>query len=170
MDDIDERIEAVEDKVLQRPERSQLEKLVKVKNRLIELRKIATRQRNVLSRVEQELPDLPGLQANPRSFRDVQQRMISVSELVDSSRDVLTGAQDVYLNSVTERLTLVATIFFPLTVLTGFFGMNFGWMVDHVDSFTSFAIFGVGSMLVVTAIVLAAFWRAGYFGGPAGRG
>jgi magnesium transporter len=70
----------------------------------------------------------------------------------------------VYLNSVTERLTLVATILFPLTVLTGFFGMNFGWMVEHVDSFTSFAILGVGGMLALTAGVLLLFWRAGYIG------
>lgn len=166
LDDIDERIEAVEDRVLQRPQRSQLQKIVMVKNRLIELRKIATRQRNILSRVEQEISDLPGLQANPRSFRDVQQRMISVSELIDSSRDVLTGAQDVYLNSVTERLTLVATVFFPLTVLTGFFGMNFGWMVAHIDSFASFAVFGIGGTVAVTAIVLGLFWRAGYLGRP----
>ena len=95
--------------------------------------------------------------------------MISVSELIDSSRDVLTGAQDVYLSSITERLTLVATVFFPLTVLTGFFGMNFGWMVQHIDSFTSFAIFGLGGMLALTAGVLALFLRAGYIG-PRRRG
>ena len=164
LDDIDERIEAVEDRVLERPHRSQLEKIVKVKKGLVELRKIATRQRNVLSRAEQELPELPGLQASPRSFRDVYQRMISVSELIDSSRDVLTGAQDVYLNSVNERLTLVATIFFPLTVLTGFFGMNFGWMVRHIDSLADFAILGGGGVLAVTFAVLILFWRAGYLG------
>ena len=90
--------------------------------------------------------------------------MVSVSELIDSSRDVLTGAQDVYLSSVTERLTLVATIFFPLTVLTGFFGMNFGWMVQHIDSFMSFLILGVGGTVALTAAVLGLFLRAGYIG------
>ena len=128
------------------------------------MRKIATRQRNVLARAEDEIAELPGFEAGPRDFRDIYQRMVSVSELIDSSRDVLTGAQDVYLSSVTERLTLVATIFFPLTVLTGFFGMNFGWMVQHIDSFTAFAIFGVGGMLALTAVVLGLFLRAGYIG------
>ena len=70
--------------------------------------------------------------------------MIRVSDLIDSYRDLLTGALDVYLstvsnrlNAVVERLTLVATIFLPLTFMTGFFGQNFGWLVDHIDTFAA---------------------------------
>ena len=63
-----------------------------------------------------------------------------------------------------ERLTLVATVFFPLTVLTGFFGMNFGWMVQHIDSFTSFLLLGVGGTVALIAAVLGLFLRAGYIG------
>ena len=164
LDQIDDRIEGLESTVLERPHRSQLQELVELKNGLVPMRKIATRQRNILVRAEEDIAGLPGLEAQPHDFRDIYQRMVSVSELIDSSRDVLTGAQDVYLNSVTERLTLVATVFFPLTVLTGFFGMNFGWMVEHIDSFTAFAIFGVGGMLALTLGVLLLFWRAGYLG------
>ena len=169
LDKVDDEIEDLEGKVLDRPHRSQLQELVELKNRLVPMRKIAMRQRNVLERAEDEIAGLPGFEARPRDFRDIYQRMISVSELIDSSRDVLTGAQDVYLSSITERLTLVATVFFPLTVLTGFFGMNFGWMVHHIDSFTSFAILGLGGMLALTAGVLALFLRAGYIG-PRRRG
>jgi magnesium transporter len=169
LDEVDDRIEALEENVLVRPHRSQLQELVALKNRLVPMRKIATRQRNVLAQAEDRIAELPGLEAGPHDFRDIYQRMISVSELIDSSRDVLTGAQDVYLSSVTERLTLVATIFFPLTVLTGFFGMNFGWMVHHIDSFASFAVFGLGGILALTGAVLVLFRRAGYIG-PHGRG
>jgi magnesium transporter len=169
LDKVDQEIEDLEGKVLDRPHRSQLQELVELKNRLIPMRKIASRQRNVLARAGDEIAGLPGFEARPHDFQDIYQRMISVSELIDSSRDVLTGAQDVYLSSVTERLTLVATIFFPLTVLTGFFGMNFGWMVQHIDSFTSFAILGLGGILAVTAGVLGLFLRAGYIG-PRRRG
>ena len=169
LDKVDDEIEGLEGKVLDRPHRSQLQELVELKNRLVPMRKIAMRQRNVLERAEDEIAGLPGFEARPRDFRDIYQRMVSVSELIDSSRDVLTGAQDVYLSSITERLTLVATVFFPLTVLTGFFGMNFGWMVQHIDSFTAFAIFGLGGMLALTAGVLALFLRAGYIG-PRRRG
>ncbi len=95
--------------------------------------------------------------------------MIRVSDLIDSYRDLLTGALDVYLstvsnrlNSVMERLTIVATVFLPLSVLTGFFGMNFGWMVRHIGSFADFMILGVGGFVACVALLLMLFWRAGY--------
>ena len=51
---------------------------------------------------------------------------------------------DTYSNEVQERLTIVATIFLPLTVLTGFFGMNFNWMIDNLSSAWAFFALGVG--------------------------
>jgi magnesium transporter len=103
--------------------------------------------------------------------------MIRVSDLIDSYRDLLTGALDVYLSTVSnrlnvvmERLTIVATIFLPLSVLTGFFGMNFAWMVRHVDTFAAFALLGVGGVVVSSLVLLVLFWRAGYLGGRAARG
>ncbi len=102
--------------------------------------------------------------------------MIRVSDLIDSYRDLLTSALDVYLstvsnrlNSVMERLTIVATIFLPLSVLTGFFGMNFGWMVQHIDTFAAFAILGIGGVIVFVAVLLGLFWRAGYIRPPTAR-
>ena len=89
---------------------------------------------------EHDRPDhgTPGLRGrHARLLPRVYDHMIRVSDLIDSYRDLLTGALDVYLstvsnrlNSVMERLTIVATIFLPLTFVTGFFGMNFGWMVQ----------------------------------------
>jgi magnesium transporter len=51
-----------------------------------------------------------------------------------------------------KRLTVVATLFLPLTFVTGFFGQNFKWMTDHIESFGSFLGFGVGSCLIAIAI------------------
>jgi magnesium transporter len=61
-------------------------------------------------------------------------------------------------NAAMKQLTVIATIFLPLTFITGFFGMNFGWMVDHIDSFFVFAVLGVGS-LVVSCVGLWAWFR-----------
>jgi magnesium transporter len=95
--------------------------------------------------------------------------MIRISDLVDSYRDLLSGALDVYLstvsnrlNSVMERLTVIATIFLPLTFLTGFFGQNFGWMVHKIDTFAAFMAFGVGGIVVAVAILLVMFQRRGW--------
>ena len=74
-----------------------------------------------------------------RYFRDIYDHLIRISDLIDSYRDLLTGAMDVYLstvsnrlNSVMKQLTIIATIFLPLTFITGFFGQNFGWLVRHI--------------------------------------
>ena len=62
------------------------------------------------------------------------------------------------------RLTIVATIFLPLTFATGFFGMNFGWLVNHIDSLEAFLVFGVGGMVAPIVIAAVLLVRAGYFG------
>ena len=55
---------------------------------------------------------------------------------------------ETYTNQVQERLTVVATIFLPLSALTGFFGMNFNWMIDHIGSAWTFFGLGIGGLLV----------------------
>ena len=68
-------------------------------------------------------------------YRDVYDHIVSVIESIEISRDILSGMQDVYLTSLSNRmnetmkvLTVIATIFIPLTFLTGIFGMNFRYM------------------------------------------
>jgi magnesium transporter len=106
----------------------------------------------------------PGLR---HFFRDVADHLRLVDEEVVAQRDtlamilqanmaVVSVAQNeisVRQNETARQLTLIATIFLPLTFITGFFGQNFGWLVDHIDSFWEFAVIGVGS-LAISAIVL----------------
>ena len=66
------------------------------------------------------------------------------------------------LNSISERLTIVATIFLPLAFLTGFFGQNFKWMTDHIESFASFAVFGIGGVVFGAVAIYLWFRRSGY--------
>jgi len=51
-------------------------------------------------------------------------------------------------NSTIEQLTILATIFLPLTFVTGFFGQNFGWLVNHIDGVTAFIIYGIGGLVL----------------------
>ncbi len=62
-----------------------------------------------------------------------------------------------------KQLTVIATIFLPLTFVTGFFGQNFDWMVEHVGSLAAFLILGVGLQLLTLLILLAYFKRRGWF-------
>jgi magnesium transporter len=101
-----------------------------------------------------------------RYFRDVYDHLIRISDLIDSYRDLLTGAMDVYLstvsnrlNEVMKRLTIVATIFMPLTFIVGFFGMNFTWMVRHITGFWPFFLLAVVTQVMVVVAMLIVFRR-----------
>jgi magnesium transporter len=111
-------------------------------------------------------------------FRDVNDHLKLVNEEVAAQRDllaiilqanmaVISVAQTeigVRQNETTKQLTLMATIFLPLSFLAGFFGMNFGWLVDHITSLAAFLGAGVGSFAVATACLYVWFRRSGHIG------
>jgi magnesium transporter len=74
--------------------------------------------------------------------------------------DVYLSTTSNRMNAVMKQLTLVSTIFLPITALTGFFGMNFGWMVGHIESPAAFFALGVGGGLVAALALVLWFKRA----------
>jgi magnesium transporter len=165
--DMDDEIDDLESAVLENPSDRQLERLFSLKRQLLAMRKVVTPQRDLFARGIDELANLPGLQLDERDyFRDVYDHLIRISDLIDSYRDLLSGATDLYLSTVSNRqnevmkqLTVIATIFLPLGFITGFFGQNFGYLVNHVINDTwTFWVIGLGSM-VATCIGLVLFFR-----------
>jgi magnesium transporter len=166
LSDIDDEIDDLETAVLANPTDRELERLFALKRQLIAMRKVVTPQRDLFARSVDEVAELPGLQLDERDyFRDVYDHLIRISDLIDSYRDLLSGATDLYLSTVSNRqndvmkqLTIIATIFLPLSFITGFFGQNFGYEVRHITGAWWFWVIGVGSM-VATVIGLVIFFR-----------
>jgi magnesium transporter len=162
LEDFDERIESVEDAIFHEPQEEQLEEIVRMKRRLNRLRRVVGPQRDLVGQLFGGLAQLPGTDVEAeRYFRDVYDHLIRVADLIDSYKDLLTGAMDVYLSSVSnrlnlvvERLTVLSTILLPLIVLTGFFGQNFGWLVRNIGGLGSFLAFGVALPLVGGALLV----------------
>jgi magnesium transporter len=171
LDEIDETIDTLEDEIILSATNEQLQRIFRLKRVLGSLRRVITPQRDLAQRAIDDINDLPGLDVGTRDyFRDVYDHLIRLSDTVDGYRDLLTGLMDVYLsttsnrmNAVMKQLTVVATVFLPVTALTGFFGMNFGWLVSHVDTFWSFMVFGVGGVIFAAVVLLTWFKRARFF-------
>ena len=95
-------------------------------------------------------------------FRDVRDNLLLIDEEITDQRDLLATVLQANMavisveqtklsllqNNTIEQLTILATIFLPLTFVTGFFGQNFGWLVRHIDSPGKFIIYGIGGLLL----------------------
>jgi magnesium transporter len=169
--DFDDRIDELEDSIFRKADDQQLQEIFRMKRLLVGMRKAITPQRDTFARVMGGIAELPGLDAeDERYFRDIYDHLIRISDLIDSYRDLLTGAMDVYLSTVSNRLnavmkqlTIIATIFLPLSWLTGFFGQNFGFEVQHIASWESFVGLGIGTEVLGLILLLAYFKRRGWF-------
>ncbi len=169
---LDDRIDDLEGEMLLLPTDAQLQEIFSLKQRLVRWRKVVTAQRDLFSSLVSGIDDLPGVTSTAdqvRYFRDVYDHLIRISDSIDSYRDLLTSSMDLYLstvsnrlNEVMKRLTIVATIFMPLTWIVGFFGMNFAAMVRGVAGWPMFLLFGIATQIVAVVIMLILFRRRGW--------
>jgi magnesium transporter len=169
--EFDDRIDELENAIFTRATDEQLQEIFRMKRLLVGMRKAVSPQRDTFARLSGGLGDVVGFTPDDaRYFRDLYDHLIRISDLIDSYRDLLTGAMDVYLstvsnrlNSVMKALTVIATIFLPLAWITGFFGQNFGWMVRNIGSWEAFFVLGFGLELVAVVGMLSMFRRRGWF-------
>jgi magnesium transporter len=169
--DFDDRIDEVEEAIFRKASEAQLREIYQMKRLIVGMRKAVTPQRDTFGSLMGGVGELPGLaDEDERYFRDIYDHLIRISDVIDSYRDLLTSAMDVYLSTVSNRLNavmkqlaVIATIFLPLSWLTGFFGQNFGFLVDHIGRWETFVGLGVGTEVVALLVLLAFFKRQAWF-------
>ena len=165
LDALGDEIDALEDAVVRSPGQTRMRRIFEVKRIVVQLRKIVSPQREVYNAVSRR--DYPFIDARTAVyFRDVHDHLVRAFEVIDSYRDLVANSLDAYLASISNRLgqvmkqlTVIATIFMPLSFLTGFFGMNFAgipydrpWLLGIV----------VAIMMCLPAAMLLLFARRGW--------
>ncbi|HEY8641694.1 MAG TPA: magnesium/cobalt transporter CorA [Candidatus Dormibacteraeota bacterium] len=163
---LDSTIDELEDAIVDRADPEQLRRIYALKHSVTQLRQLLGAERDLFQRLITESLSDPDLGAY---YRDVYDHVIRQYESVDSLRDLLTGAMDVYLSTVSNRLnvtmrtlTVIASLFLPITFLTGFYGMNFAYLTSVLEPHQLAFPIAIGTMLAATAFQLYIFKRRGW--------
>jgi magnesium transporter len=171
--DFDDKVDDLQEKIFAKPTNDQLAQLFDMQRWLVTLRKLISPQRDMMASLVSGMVILPGTTAESDPYlRDLYDHLIRISDEIDSYRDLLSNAMSVYLsmvsnnlNVVMKQLAIIATIFLPLSFLTGFFGQNFAWLVARLGSLTVFLVLGIGTELVAVGALYVLFRRRGWIGG-----
>lgn len=168
LEQLDETIDQLQDDIVERADKSVLSVIYGLKHDITQLRRYLAAQRDLFQRLVTHSIDLHGNDMTVY-WRDVYDHIVRQYETVDSLRDLLTGAMDVYLSTVSNRLnttmktlTIIASLFLPLTWLTGFYGMNFAYLTQVLEPpYWAFWV-AVGTMLGSLVVQVFLFRRRGW--------
>ena len=163
IENIGEKIEYLEEKLVKNPSQALLQKIHAIKKDMIFIRKTVWPLREVINLLERG--EIGSISDNTRIYlRDVYDHIIQIVDIIETYRDIVSGMIDIYLSSISNRLnevmkvlTIISTIFIPLTFITGIYGMNFRFMPEIDYKFGYFIVIGV--CLIVVIVMLLYFKR-----------
>jgi magnesium transporter len=170
LDDFDDRIDQLEDEIftLKQPNNLILSQIMDLKRSVLRLRRISTKQMDILLRMSRGEFELIPDEMRP-FYRDVYDHLVRVVDLSESYRDLISGSLEAYLSVVSNRmneimkvLTIFSAIMLPLTFIAGVYGMNFDNMPELHSRYGYFGTLAV--MGVVAVGMLIFFWRRGWLG------
>ncbi len=163
LDGLDDALDRLEKDVFHSPKPQTMSHALQMKRTIMTIRRIAFYQREMLNRLSRGEFEL--ISANEMVYyRNVYDHLVRMTDIADTYRDMITGLLDAYLsvtsnrlNQVMKVLTIISTIFLPLSFITGFFGMNFKFLPtlewEHGTLLAS------GIMLIVAVVMLWVFKR-----------
>ncbi|MBN2404339.1 MAG: magnesium/cobalt transporter CorA [Coriobacteriia bacterium] len=158
LDAFGDQLDEIQDEMLEHAEHGQLERLYVLRRQLLHMHKTIAPERDSLRVLVRER-NLVSEEAY-RYFQDVADHLARVEDTIDTYREVATGATDIYLsaqsnrmNAIMKHLTIVATIFMPLTLITGIYGMNFrilpelGWRYGYFGVLVAMVMITAGMLI-----------------------
>lgn len=164
VEQMDREIDEIEDRLFVSPSSDTVERLFALKRALLAMRRTITPQREVLNKLARD--DYRVIDRRDRIFfRDVYDALVRLHDLNESMRDLVSGALDTYLsvinnrmNEVMKTLTVITTLFMPISFIAGFFGMNFFGPVEDFSAWTGLPAFWVVMAIIVLLPVGMFFW------------
>jgi magnesium transporter len=163
LDKLDDAIDKMEDEVFQSPSQTSMMRILHLKRNIMTIRRVAVYQREMLSRLSRGEFELIN-RDEMIYYRNVYDHLVRMTDMADSYRDLVTSLLDAYLsvtsnnlNQVMKVLTIISTIFLPLSVITGFFGMNFTYL--PISTWEYGVAITTGFMVVVATGMLWFFKR-----------
>lgn len=167
LEQIEEHIEILDDEVSTKTEKSHIEKIFNLKNQLLVTRRSIWPLREIFTELIRGESELINPAIEPY-LRDLLDHTIQITETIELQREISTGLMETYLsmmsnkmNEVMKVLTVIATIFIPLTFIAGIYGMNFKFMPELEWPWAYFVVWGV--MISIGAIMLLYFKRKKWF-------
>ncbi|MBN1697267.1 MAG: magnesium/cobalt transporter CorA [Spirochaetales bacterium] len=167
LETLDEEIEALEETLLENPTPETLKKIYMLKSTVISLRKTLWPLREIIGRLEKMESPLIGRHTRV-FFRDVYDHTLHIIDTVETFRDLIGGMLDIYLSSVSNKtnevmkvLTIIATIFIPITFLVGVYGMNFKFIPELQWRWGYFGVWGI--IIIIIAGLIAFFKKKKWF-------
>ena len=181
LDEYSDRLEKLELATTSHPQRETLAQIYFVKRELLGMRRLLWPQREALNSLIRSRPHVISDEVRPY-LRDTYDHIVQAIETVEIYRELASGLVNLYLsalshrmNAVVKLLTIISTVFIPLTFIAGVYGMNFDPDSSPLNMPELRWVYGypaaLGLMFVVGSITLAAFWRMGWLGAePVGVG
>jgi magnesium transporter len=157
-----QQAEQLEDEVLDDPTTQTQQQINELRRQLIHLRRAVWPVREVIGQLEREESQLFSSETRP-FLRDAYDHAVQVVDIVESLRDVVSGLTDLYMTALSNRmneimkvLTIIGTIFIPLTFIAGIYGMNFEYMpeLQYRWAYPAFWI-----VIIAMAALLLVFFR-----------
>jgi magnesium transporter len=165
VDAVDDTIDELESQVLEQAKPELLQRIMMVKRNSLRLRRATTPQRDIMNRLARNEFPLLLHEDTAIYFRDIYDHLVRIEYLVEALRDLADGALQTYLSVVSNRLnevmkvlTAAATVFLPLTVITGVYGMNFE--VNEFPSFRSeWGFWFVVALMLANSVLMLSYFR-----------